>query len=83
MNAEELPIQDPLDIPPIGMYAPVPSEMSNDEVKETSEKETVVRLMHADETPSQDVLGGMTDLKAGMTKRFNEWGKEFERIMNS
>jgi hypothetical protein len=47
-------IQDPLDIPPTGMYAPIPQEVNNDEVTEFSEKEIMVRRMHTDEVPPQD-----------------------------
>jgi hypothetical protein len=49
------------------MYAPTPSEMMNDEVKETSEKEIVIRRMHTDETPSQNIPILIMDSAADMS----------------
>ena len=50
-NVKE-PIQDPLDVPPSSMFAPIPS--NNDEVKDTSDTTMMVRRMHTDNCPPAD-----------------------------
>ncbi len=67
VSMEERPIQDPLDTPHIGMYAPIPTEVGNDEVKNSSDNETVVRRMHTDDPPSQDVPILIMDSAADMS----------------
>ena len=47
------PIQDPLDVPPSGMFAPLPPGDMNDEAITASEEQhqEIVRRMHTDDVP--------------------------------
>lgn len=69
-------IQDPLDVPPIGMFAPTPDELHNDEnllVSDTGEQKRN-RRMHTDEMPTQDTPILIMDSAADISCV----GKDFE-----
>ncbi len=57
-TSEEIgvPIQDSLDIPPIGMFTPIPEELCNDETAPVSDIRDCKRsrCMQTDDVPSED-----------------------------
>jgi hypothetical protein len=54
-NEIETPIQDPLDIPPMNMFAPIPSDNDgSQEFPEVNNEKMGIRRMHTDMQPNQN-----------------------------